>query len=442
MLRPETRHRLALPAALSAVVILSWPALAETAAPAPAERLEQVEKAIDSSRDRKRALEDEAARLAQEAADLKAQLIRAAAAAQNQEAAVTALEDRLAVLIDQEQAKASLLRQRRHELAVTLSALARLSRTPPEAMIASPEAALDTLRSSLLLGKIVPELEQKAAALKTDLEALTALRRSVGEEQARLATAISGLDQERKSLDRLLQEKSRQQQHMMAQSRDEGRRAAQLAAEASDLKSLLEKLAEEDRRHAAEAAAAARAEAAAAARAEAEAAARATAEAAARTAAEAAAQSGAKPAPTRLAALPPPEERRGGDATGLPARGRVIGHFGQPNDNGVIARGITIETRPSAEVTAPASGKIVFAGPFRGYGQLLIIAHAGGYHILLAGFARIDGTVGQLLSAGEPVGRMGSEDGRKPNLYVELRRNGEPINPIPWLAASERKVSG
>ena len=434
MLRPETRHRLALPAALSAVVILSWPALAETAAPAPAERLEQVEKAIDSSRDRKRALEDEAARLAQEAADLKAQLIRAAAAAQNQEAAVTALEDRLAVLIDQEQAKASLLRQRRHELAVTLSALARLSRTPPEAMIASPEAALDTLRSSLLLGKIVPELEQKAAALKTDLEALTALRRSVGEEQARLATAISGLDQERKSLDRLLQEKSRQQQHMMAQSRDEGRRAAQLAAEASDLKSLLEKLAEEDRRHAAEAAAAARAEA--------EAAARATAEAAARTAAEAAAQSGAKPAPTRLAALPPPEERRGGDATGLPARGRVIGHFGQPNDNGVIARGITIETRPSAEVTAPASGKIVFAGPFRGYGQLLIIAHAGGYHILLAGFARIDGTVGQLLSAGEPVGRMGSEDGRKPNLYVELRRNGEPINPIPWLAASERKVSG
>ena len=434
MLRPETRHRLALPAALSAVVILSWPALAETAAPAPAERLEQVEKAIDSSRDRKRALEDEAARLAQEAADLKAQLIRAAAAAQNQEAAVTALEDRLAVLIDQEQAKASLLRQRRHELAVTLSALARLSRTPPEAMIASPEAALDTLRSSLLLGKIVPELEQKAAALKTDLEALTALRRSVGEEQARLATAISGLDQERKSLDRLLQEKSRQQQHMMAQSRDEGRRAAQLAAEASDLKSLLEKLAEEDRRHAAEAAAAARAEA--------EAAARARAEAAARTAAEAAAQSGAKPAPTRLAALPPPEERRGGDATGLPARGRVIGHFGQPNDNGVIARGITIETRPSAEVTAPASGKIVFAGPFRGYGQLLIIAHAGGYHILLAGFARIDGTVGQLLSAGEPVGRMGSEDGRKPNLYVELRRNGEPINPIPWLAASERKVSG
>jgi septal ring factor EnvC (AmiA/AmiB activator) len=60
----------------------------------------------------------------------------------------------------------------------------------------------------------------------------------------------------------------------------------------------------------------------------------------------------------------------------------------------------------------------------------------------LAGFARIDGAVGQWLLAGEPVGQMGADEGQKPLLYVEVRRKGEPINPLPWLTASERKVSG
>ena len=72
----------------------------------------------------------------------------------------------------------------------------------------------------------------------------------------------------------------------------------------------------------------------------------------------------------------------------------------------------------------------------------MIIEHGGGYHSLLAGFARIDGAVGQWLLAGEPVGRMGGAGGELPLLYVEVRRKGEPINPLPWLTASERKVSG
>ena len=85
----------------------------------------------------------------------------------------------------------------------------------------------------------------------------------------------------------------------------------------------------------------------------------------------------------------------------------------------------------------------MFAGAFRRYGELLIIAHGEGYHTLLAGFASIDGIVGQWLLAGEPVGKMGQLDSqRKPELYIELRQNGEPINPIPWLATTETKVSG
>ena len=84
----------------------------------------------------------------------------------------------------------------------------------------------------------------------------------------------------------------------------------------------------------------------------------------------------------------------------------------------------------------------MFAGPFRGYGELLIIDHGEGYHTLIAGVARIDGAVGQLLLEGEPVGVMGRPLEEKPELYIELRHEGEPIAPLPWFAATETKVSG
>ena len=82
------------------------------------------------------------------------------------------------------------------------------------------------------------------------------------------------------------------------------------------------------------------------------------------------------------------------------------------------------------------------SGPFRGYGLLLIIEHSEGYHTLLAGMAQVDCSVGQRLTAGEPVGVMGQDDDTKPNLYVELRHSGQPVNPLPWLTAQKSKASG
>ena len=90
---------------------------------------------------------------------------------------------------------------------------------------------------------------------------------------------------------------------------------------------------------------------------------------------------------------------------------------------------------------------MAFAGPFRGYGLLLIIAHGEAYHTLLAGMAGITVAVGDELVAGEPVGVMsarsdqGSGDAA-PELYVELRHRGEPVDPLPWMAADSGKVSG
>jgi septal ring factor EnvC (AmiA/AmiB activator) len=120
----------------------------------------------------------------------------------------------------------------------------------------------------------------------------------------------------------------------------------------------------------------------------------------------------------------------------------LVGRYGQTTDAGLTRKGISIETRIDAQVVTPYDGLVVFAGQFRGYGQILILEHGEGYHTLLAGLTRIDAVPGQWLAAGEPVGVMESADRGTPVLYMELRRNGQPINPLPWLASQKDKVSG
>ncbi|MEC7395571.1 MAG: peptidoglycan DD-metalloendopeptidase family protein, partial [Pseudomonadota bacterium] len=124
-----------------------------------------------------------------------------------------------------------------------------------------------------------------------------------------------------------------------------------------------------------------------------------------------------------------------------PAQGRVIEGFGQDTGTGSSAKGATFRTRYRAQVVAPFDGKVVFVGPFKGYGQILIIQHGDAYHTLLAGMQRVDATLGQRLLAGEPIGIMGTqEDGAR--LYVEVRRKGQPVNPLPWFTAANDKVRG
>jgi septal ring factor EnvC (AmiA/AmiB activator) len=132
-----------------------------------------------------------------------------------------------------------------------------------------------------------------------------------------------------------------------------------------------------------------------------------------------------------------------------PARGRILTHFGDPTDTGGASKGLVLETRPGAQIVAPFDGRIAFEGPFRSYGQILIIEHGGGYHTVLAGLDRVDAVVGQWLLAGEPVGSMapvgapqGSGDvspAGRPKLYLELRRNGQPVDPVPWFSTAEIK---
>lgn len=437
--------RFRLPIGLTAALLLvattgaaPVPARAADETAVPASRLEDIQRKLEEGKSESKVAREQAESLAREVAALRAELIAAAAATQKHEAEVGRIEKRLIELGHTEAEMTARLASRRDQYAKSVAALQRIARNPPEALIAEPLSATDMIRSAILLRAAVPEIERRSRALRDDLADLAAVRRSVTERRRQLATATEGLEAERKRLDALLNSKAALKRQADARTLEAEKHVAELARQAKDLRDLMDRLEQERQKRAAEAAAAREQEA------------RAAAEAAARKAAEkpsaAEAAPAAKPAdeatgpPIESAALIPFSTARG--KLPMPVVGRIVGRYGQATSAGMTRKGISIATRSGAQVINPHDGLVVFAGPFRGYGQILILEHGEGYHTLLAGLASIDAVPGQWLATGEPVGRMETSDRANPVLYVELRRNGQPINPLPWLALQEDNQSG
>ena len=399
---PETIVRLGTGTgwALAVVALSFWPTMPAQAAE-PDERLQSIERALGEARERRTVLERETIALESEITKLRRRSVRVAARAQQFEAEITTLEQRTAALGADEAEKAASLRRRRVQIVRMLAALQRIARHPPAALIALPASPVETLRSAMLLRAAVPELERQAVALRNDIQILADVRRRISHTRAQLEQATVGLDAERDRLETLLDEKSRFAARTRVESRRARARAARLADQARDLHDLLSRLAEARRKPPAQLA-----------------------------------MTAPLPGVTR------PEKTADRGAAGLPVRGRIIRSFGQADGLGSVSKGITIEARKAARVVAPRGGEVVFAGPFRGFGQLLIIEHAKGYHTLLAGLARIDTEVGEKVLTGEPVGVLVVSPQGKPALYIELRRRGRPVNPLPWLAAGQIRVNG
>jgi septal ring factor EnvC (AmiA/AmiB activator) len=129
------------------------------------------------------------------------------------------------------------------------------------------------------------------------------------------------------------------------------------------------------------------------------------------------------PEPAAGAALP-------GRGYRLPVEGRLVTGTGEISDAGVHARGLTFETRPGAQVTAPGRGRIAYAGPFRAYGTIVIIDHGAGWTSLLTNLGGAGVKVGDIVAPGSPIGQAG---GSRPRVSVELRRNGKPVPIAPML---------
>ncbi len=393
-------------------------------------QLQGLEENLQQDRKQSKDLNRKSLSLTSELNDITARLIRSAKTVQQHEAAVLVLEDQLIVLQFEETQMVKQLARQRVQFSKVLMALERLARYPAEAVIAQPGEPGDIVRSAILLRSVVPELESRAADLRLQIVGLADARDQLKTQRFALASEAALLEGENVRLNDLLVQKKRRKVQTDAERKQIASRVAKLANEANSLRDLMARLGAQQARAQAEADAQAQAEAEAKAAAETES-----------TMPVAPSKPDLGTRETTVASLSanllsglPITTRRG--KLPYPVVGKLISRYGQANKNGVSERGIKFRTRPSAQVIAPYEGNIAFVGEFRGYGLLLIIEHRGGYHTLLAGMSRIDSVMGQRVLSGEPVGIMGSSSDTRPVLYVELRRDGRPINPLPWLAAS------
>jgi septal ring factor EnvC (AmiA/AmiB activator) len=308
-----------------------------------------------------------------------------------------------------------------------LAALQRIGRHPPPALVVSPEDALQSVRAAMMLGAVLPAMRHETEALIADLAELVRVRKSIAQERVNREHDLVALANERQRLELLVQQRQKQQADTEKALAAGRQRAAELARKADDLRELianLEQGLDETTR-------------------------------AAREDATKKALNG-RPA---LAALKDPGRLTPAVAFAsakkmlpFPVNGVKIREFGAPDGAGGTEKGISLAARPGAQVTAPCDGWVVFAGPFRNYGQLLILNAGGGYHVLLAGVDRISVDLGQFVLTGEPVATMGgrtqsaaaiASGSGQPVLYVEFRKDGTPVDPSPWWAASEgEKVRG
>ena len=382
-------------------------------------------------------LKDEIDAIGEDRRKLNAALIDGAARLSETEDRIVETEGRLKPLDDSERSLRRSLEGRRATIAEVLAALQRIGRHPPPAIMVRPEDALQSVRTAIMLGAVLPDMRVQAEALASDLADLLRIRKEIADDKERLVRDVASRTEERQRVALLVQERQKKQNETERMLDAERQKSLVLARQVDDLKDLIGKV-------------------------------ELGLDAASRAARSAArADDRTKDNRIDLAALNDPG-RLTPAITFAAARGRLplpvngprIREFGVPDSLGGTEKGVSIAARAAAQVTAPCDSWVVYAGPFRNYGQVLILNAGGGYHVVLAGMDRISVNVGQFVLTGEPVAVMrndatggGSQatatsakpaaSSDKPVLYVEFRKDGTPIDPSPWWAASKgEKVRG
>jgi septal ring factor EnvC (AmiA/AmiB activator) len=400
--------------------------------------LQQRDLELEAVRTRQREAAETLAKLKREVAEigtdyrkLNEQLIDTAKRLREVEGRIATTEHRLQPLDEQERTIRSSLEGRRAVIAEVLAALQRMGRRPPPAILVRPEDALQSVRTAILLGAVLPEMRTQAQTLADELHDLVRIRKEITTERERLSRDLAALSSDRERLNLLIEQRQTKQATAEKTLADQRRSATALARQTSDLKELIAKLEQGLDANTRAARAAVRAT-------------------------EDAKLGASRPAfaalndPGRLAPAVAFASTRG--RLPMPVNGVKIRDYGASDGAGGAQKGLSIATRAGAQVTAPCDGWVVYAGAFRSYGQLLILDAGGGYHVLLAGMDRISIDLGQFVLTGEPVGVMGggsslasalSTGSSQSVLYVEFRKDGTPVDPSPWWATKEgEKVRG
>jgi septal ring factor EnvC (AmiA/AmiB activator) len=369
--------------------------------------LAQEQQALKAARRQSDDARDRAALLAQQAAaarDAAEQARRRAAAVaariQQAEADIQAAQARIAIIARLQHAQAARLAAKQEPVVRLTAALQMIARRPLALALVQPGSVSDAVHLRAVLGQVLPVIEQRTAGLRAELARSRALRATA--QQA--ADALDQAQRDRKAqqveLAALETQKRLAARDYRANAGLESERALALGERARDIVDLMDRL-----------------------------------EQAGDLRERLARLSGPLPRPARpdqAGAAPAEADARpsGPPPYRLPVVGQLVTGMGEVNDSGVRARGLTLVTQPGAQAIAPTAGRVAFAGPYRDYGQILIIDHGGGWTTLITGLHRLTTRVGDAVRQGDPVGVTGA---RRSNITVELRRNGRPVDIIPLV---------
>ena len=395
-------------------------ALAED--PANTEEIGAIQRQIENSQSRQTEIAGEIEEIGREAESISARLVAIANGIQVRERAIISAEQRIAEL-NAEEGKISVdLAAKEDVLSELLAGLQRLEHNPPPALVVEPGDILSALRGAMLLGTVVPELKQEATALADQLERLRSVRTATEVERRNIRDNLARLTLAQQELTGLQSRKKVLMEAAGQRLDAEKARAQNLAAKAKTLQQLAQSLAAEREREAKEAA-----------------------------------QQAEDAEKKRLqeAALLKPRTPFGDNRGRLdyPSQGQILRKFGDQDGFGGKTKGIYIATRTGAQVVAPADAHVEFAGPFRSYGELLILDAGDGYHLLLAGLGKISIGTGEFVRAGEPVGLMGASAApgtlvgdrvqeNRPVLYIEFRKGGDTVDSSPWWIGGLAQARG
>jgi murein hydrolase activator len=340
-------------------------------------------------------LESAAAAANNEAAKARARSAAVAARIQSAEADIGAAEARIAIIERLRTNQRAALAVKQGPTIRLVAALQTLSRRPPALALVQPGSVSDMVHARAVLSSILPVVRARTADVRADVARGKQLRIAADGALASLKQSQATLVTQRNQLAALAVERRTAADKLTGNAMAEQDRAIALGEEARDIVDLMGRIDSDASRRA------------------------------------------------RLAALPGPVMRpaRPGDPRALPADtqmaeaaqapyrlpvvGQVVTGLGEVSDTGVRARGLTIATQPSAQVVAPTGGRVAFAGPYRGFGNIVIIDHGRGWTTLITTLAGLDVKVGDVVDQGSPVGRAGPS---RPTVTVELRRGGQPVD--------------
>lgn len=402
--------RAALVPLLSIAALAGWQNLGAQDSAAPIETAEDAQVALAraqqqgaEARARAEVLEAEAAKATAAADKTQQEEAALAARVQEAEAQIAANTAQIRLIGSQQAALAQDLGAKQRPLIELTAALQRLARRPPLLSLLRPGSLKDTVYLRAVLETILPEVARRTAGLRTALDRSRALQQRAQQANQALRSNQAELTRRRDQLARLEASQLLASREASGAAQREADRALALREEARDLTGLVGELDKAG---------------------------------ALREALGALPGPVLRPAQPGLAQTPADPLPAAGVATGAPRRyilpvaGRLIAGFGASMPGRAQSRGLTLSAAAQAQVVAPAAGRVAFAGPFQGYGQVVIMEHGGGWVSLMTGLSDLDCRVGQELLAGSPLGRLGAGS---PALTLELRRSGLPVNPLEFL---------